>query len=106
MTVLLDVVPLDDDQATSFADLKLFHRGCTGGTMAIRRDLAAEIYHLSCKCGLQIDVPVEGPAVRDFDFTAIDEMPRELAVGSFSCNRGRTVQLSPRNEPSQETPSK
>lgn len=89
--VTLSIQPQADD-AMSFPDLIMAHRGCEPTTLARHRDPATDVYSLRCTCGLELSLQNGGAAIQEIQMTAIDQMQRTLPTASYRCNRpGRVV---------------
>lgn len=76
MSIVIEVVPLSDNQEISVIDLNLFHGGCTPGAILQRRNLAGEGYSLACACGLTLGLSENAMTV--LTYTAIDGQSRSL----------------------------
>ena len=96
MTVSIEVVPDADDEETSFRNLVFVHLGCDGVRIKASRNPVTNDYSLECACGLSIQLPAGGEAIRMFELTAIDELPRTLSINGFSSNRAGSISINAR----------
>lgn len=92
MSNLIEIVPLYDCQNISFSDIVIRHKGCNCGSIKTHRNPATNNWSLRCDCGFEI-TNMNDSAVQIIERTAIDLLPRELATGTFSCNKDGAVSV-------------
>ena len=73
----IEVVPLNDNEETSFSGLRLFHAGCGSESLTKHHDPLSGIYSLSCPCGFSLTLT--NADMMAITYTAIDEQPRSIS---------------------------
>lgn len=73
----IEVVPLCDNEETTFSNLRLFHGGCAPHPLTKYRDPLSDTYSLRCQCGSSL--ALSDNDIMAITYTAIDQQPRSIS---------------------------
>ena len=95
MSLTIEIVPLPDTQPIAFDTIRMRHRDCSPGTIVISRNPLTNERQLRCACGLEVHFSDGSDAMMEITRTAIDEVPRSLPEGAFTCTEQGAVLVVP-----------